>query len=97
MNTNVGTRDIMTQGDIMGIDSKVWYDPYSLVNIFSFGELQKQYCITYDSDLEDTFNVHIDNNSVIKFNKNKEGYTVIKCLKNTLILLKINQVQTKHN
>jgi hypothetical protein len=34
---------------------KVWYNKDSVANVFSFAEMRKLYCITYDSETENAF------------------------------------------
>ena len=53
------------QIDVEGI-SVAKYDPQQIANIFGFLHMVGKYCVTYDSDMEDTFFVHTDN-KVIKF------------------------------
>jgi hypothetical protein len=45
---------------------KVYYDEDAIANIFGFSDLKKKHQITYDSDKEDAFLVHMDN-KIIKF------------------------------
>jgi hypothetical protein len=47
---------------------KVWFNPHAIINIFSYLEMAKRYCITYDSNVEDTFTVHLPDRQ-IKFTK----------------------------
>lgn len=56
-------------------------------NIFGFNQLAKQHRITYDSDVEDAFKVHIGNKCV-KFMANNEGlyyFTLPKAYKMQMI------------
>ena len=54
------------------MDSTIWYDEKSMANIFSFGELVDKYCITYNSNKEDTFYLHGESKT-IKFPRSTEG------------------------
>jgi hypothetical protein len=65
---------------------KVYYDEEAIANIFEFSELKKKYRITYDSDKEDVFLVHM-NNKIIKFECSPDGlyqYQVSKDYQNNL-------------
>ena len=73
MKTNVGTQMLIHTGEILGMKQKVWYDPKSVASIFGFGDMVYQYCITYDSEKEDTFNIHVSNNKVVKFKCSSDG------------------------
>jgi len=42
----------------------VWFDQIAIANIFGFADLVKKHHITYDSDLEDAFVVHLGNKVV---------------------------------
>jgi hypothetical protein len=46
----------------------------AITNIFGFSDLKKKHRITYDSDKEDAFLVHMDN-KIIKFECSPKGYT----------------------
>ena len=43
---------------------KVWYNPNSVANIFSFADMKKIYRITYDSEVENAFVVHTPSKEV---------------------------------
>jgi hypothetical protein len=45
---------------------KVYYDEDAIGNIFGFSYLKKKHRITYDSNKEDAYIVHMDN-IIIKF------------------------------
>ena len=72
MKTNTGSRLITRKGTIPGMKHKVWHDPKSMTNIFSFAKLADEYRITYDSDKEDAFCIHTQS-GIVKFKQNKEG------------------------
>jgi len=40
---------------------EVWFDQNIVSNIFKFAELVKKHHITYDSDIEDAFLIHLEN------------------------------------
>jgi hypothetical protein len=52
-------------------------DEDAMTNIFGFSDLKKKHRITYDSNKEDAFLVHMDN-KVIKFECSPTGYTNIR-------------------
>ena len=56
---------------------EVWYDTQSIANIFSFAELKDKHRITYDSNSEDAFKVHLPN-KIIKFTRTKNGLYLYK-------------------
>ena len=69
--TNTGTKCSNQEADMPGF-GRVWYDQDAITNIFGFADLVKKYRITYDSDKEDTFLVHMPNKT-IKFERSPEG------------------------
>jgi hypothetical protein len=42
----------------------VWYDKTAIANIFGLSELKKRHRVTYDSEKEDAFIVHMNNNTI---------------------------------
>ena len=65
MSTNLGTRKLTPSGKIYGHPHKVWYDPQSIENIFSFAELASTHRVTYDSDKADAFNVTLQGHMMV--------------------------------
>ncbi len=63
--TNAGVKQSNRKANVPGF-GKVYYDEDAIANIFGFSDLKKKYQITYDSDKEDAFLVHMDN-GIIKF------------------------------
>jgi hypothetical protein len=55
----------------------VWYDGTAIANIFGLSELKKKHRVTYDSEKEDAFIVHMNNNT-LKFECNPEGLYTYK-------------------
>jgi hypothetical protein len=55
----------------------VWYDKTAIKNIFGLSELKKKHRATYDSEKEDTFIVHM-NNDTLKFKCNPKGLYTYK-------------------
>jgi hypothetical protein len=51
---------------------EVYYDEDAIANIFGFSDLKKKHRITYDSDKEDAFLVHMDS-EIIKFECSPDG------------------------
>jgi hypothetical protein len=74
----------------------VWYDKTAIANIFRLSELKKKHRVTYDSEKEDAFIVHMNDNT-LKFECNPEGLYTYKvsdeCLKKQSHL--INTVKEK--
>jgi len=69
--TNAGSRRSNQQATVPGF-GQVWFDPKAIANIFGFADLVKKHRITYDSDKEDAFLVHMPN-KIVKFKSNAEG------------------------
>ena len=51
---------------------KVWYNKNSLTNIFSLAEMASKYKVTFDSEKENAFVIHMQNKEV-KFNMMRNG------------------------
>jgi hypothetical protein len=60
MVTNAGTKTTKQVADIPGFGT-VWYDETAIANIFGLSDLKKKHRITFDSEKEDAFIVHMDN------------------------------------
>ena len=60
LETNGGTRIVDKEGQIKGF-GKVYFNDDGIVNIFAVKDLTKRYRVTYDSNNEDAFIVHIGN------------------------------------
>jgi hypothetical protein len=60
----------------------VWYDEAAIANIFGLSDLKKKHRITFDSEKEDAFIVHMDDGNM-KFQCNPKGlYTILwECLR----------------
>jgi hypothetical protein len=76
MVTNAGSKKLFKKGNIHGF-GEAWFDPDQVANIFGFFRLAEQYRITYDSDIENAFNVHT-NDGIVKFKKNEDGLYVYR-------------------
>jgi hypothetical protein len=63
--TNAGVKQSNREANVPGF-GKVYYDEDAIANIFGFSDLKEKHGITYDSDKEDAFLVHMDN-EIIKF------------------------------
>ena len=46
---------------------RVWYDEGAIANIFSIQDLKNKHHITYDSEIEDAFLVHRQDQEPVKF------------------------------
>ena len=58
----------------------VWVNKFALANIFGFADLKEKFIITYDSEIEDAFNIHLTG-KIIKFKRTKEGLYVFQVSK----------------
>jgi hypothetical protein len=63
--TNAGTRTTKKIANVPGY-STVWYDKTAIANILGLSELKKKHRVSYDSEKEDAFIVHM-NNDTLKF------------------------------
>ena len=81
MSTNGG--DIFTnwRATVPGY-GEVWYDPNAITNIFSLAEMEKKYCITYNSSKEKAFVVDLPNKK-LKFMQSSNGLFIYKPKYNT--------------
>ena len=74
LETNGGTRIVDKEGQIKDF-GKVYFNEDGIVNIFAVKDLIKRHRVTYDSNNEDAFIVHIGNQP-IKFRANQQGLYV---------------------
>jgi hypothetical protein len=74
--TNAGTRTPKKIANVPGYGT-VWYDETAIANIFGLSELKKKHSVTYDSEKEDSFIVHM-NNTTLKFKCNPKGLYTYK-------------------
>lgn len=51
----------------------VWYSPKSLANVLSLASVRQKYRVTMDTNIEPTFLVHKNDNTVLKFAEHKNG------------------------
>jgi hypothetical protein len=63
--TNAGVTQSNKEATVPGF-GKVYFDKDTIANIFRLSDLKKKYRITYDSEKEDAFLIHMKNN-IIKF------------------------------
>ena len=68
---------------------EVWFNHHAITNIFSYAEMAQRYCITYNSNKEDAFIVHLPNKQV-KFTRTNQGLYIYKP---KIVTKKENQVQ----
>jgi hypothetical protein len=73
---NAGTRTTKKIANVPGY-STVWYNKTAIVNIFGLSELKKKHRVTYDSEKEDAFIVHM-NNETLKFECSPKGLYTYK-------------------
>ena len=71
MSTNAGSKILDTEGTFEGFGD-VWIDPTQIANILGFSHVKTKHRITYDSAVEDAFNVHTDA-GIVKFKGTDEG------------------------
>jgi hypothetical protein len=69
--TNTGTKTTKQVADTPGFGT-VWYDETAIANIFGLLDLKKKHRITFDSEKEDAFIVHMDKGNM-KFKCNPKG------------------------
>jgi hypothetical protein len=69
--TNAGVKQSNREANVPGF-GKVYYDEDAITNIFGFSDLKKKDRITYDSNKEDAFLIHMDN-EIIKFECSRDG------------------------
>ena len=51
----------------------VWFDTRAITNILSQKNVKNKYRVTYDSDLEDVFTVHMNKGRIMQFKMHKDG------------------------
>jgi len=56
---------------------EAWFSPKAITNIFSYAKMADRYKITYDSEKEDAFLVHLPN-KIVKFQRDFNGLYVFK-------------------
>jgi hypothetical protein len=91
------TLDLVTNAGILRTNQKatvpgwgeVWFNNQAITNIFSYAEMAQRHRITYDSDTEDAFIVHLPDKQV-KFTKTNQGLYIFKP---KIIKTKKNSVQ----
>jgi hypothetical protein len=69
---NAGVKQSNQEAFVPGF-GKVFYDKDAIANIFGFSDLKQKHRITYDSETEDVFLVHMENRKVFKFECSPEG------------------------
>ena len=79
--TNGGINKNEYTGTVPGFGN-VWINKFALANIFGFTDLKDKFRITYKSEVEDAFNVHLPG-KIIKFKEPKKDDTFFKSLWNT--------------
>ena len=77
IDTNGGGISTNIEADVHEYRS-VWFESKAMTNIMGLGNVVEKYRVTYDSDIEDAFHVHIAPNKVIKFEKNNSKLYVYK-------------------
>ena len=70
--TNGGHQDSTKVADLPGF-FKVWYNPDSMLNILTFADVRKKFKVTMDTSKGACFNVHLQDEKVIKFVEIRSG------------------------
>jgi hypothetical protein len=70
--TNGGHQDFTETADLPGF-FKVWYNPLSMVNILSWADVRKRFCITADTNDGAFINVHLDDGRILRFQEIESG------------------------
>jgi hypothetical protein len=76
LSTNGGNISTNMRATVPGY-GEVWYDPNAITNIFSLAEMEKKYCITYNSFKEKAFVVDLPNKK-LKFMQSSNGLFIYK-------------------
>ena len=74
--TNTGTKLNKQVADVPNF-GQVWYADWAIANIFGFHDLKQKFHITYDSDIEDAFHIHMPD-SIVKFQARPNGLYTFK-------------------
>jgi hypothetical protein len=80
--TNAGTKTTKQVAEVPGFVT-VWYDKTAIANIFGLSDLKKKHRITFDSEKEDAFIVHMDKGNM-KFKCNPKGLYTFEVSNNYL-------------
>ena len=73
MDKNAGSKLVSKEGNLPGY-GPVYYNKDSISNLFSISEvIQRGFCVTFDSDVKNEFQVHLHDGDVIKFPLNECG------------------------
>ena len=75
--TNAGTATINKTATVPDY-GKVWYDEKAITNIFSLGKMTDKHRVTFDSDIEDAFIVHLNDKDKAKFERNDKNLYVYR-------------------
>ena len=71
LSTNGGILTTSKKAQVPGF-GEVWYSQDTITNIFSFSEMEDKFRITYDSNKEKVFIVHLPS-KLVKFKHNNNG------------------------
>ena len=84
--TNGGSQESEYQGMLPGF-FEVWYNPNSMLNILSFGEVASRFRITMDTAQENAILVHMDADSgaVLRFKEAGAGLYLLQTNNNDLV------------
>ena len=76
---NAGTKQNNMKAHVPS-HGNVWFDQDAIANTFSFANMKKKYQITYDSNKEDAFKVHM-NGKILEFKVTPQGLYCCKVSK----------------
>jgi hypothetical protein len=71
MTTNAGNKTITLEATVPG-NGTTLFDPNQIANIYGFSHMADDHRITYDSNVEDAFNVYLPD-GMIKFERTNDG------------------------
>ena len=72
MATDMGTHTIVNMGKVLGHQGKIWHNPNSVVNAFSFSQPTENAHVTCNNEKEDAFAVEM-NGKKVKFPRSEDG------------------------
>ena len=70
--TNTGTGEIDKEGDVPGFRT-VMFSKQAIANLLALNELCEKYHVTFDSKVENAFNVKLNDGRVMKFSCDEDG------------------------
>jgi len=77
MSINAGEKAIAKEAQLLGA-GMVYHDVSCIANPLSLGELSDKYIITIDTAVDNAFYVHMDNERIVKFSRDKNNLYLYK-------------------